>query len=570
MNDLIIRGGTVIDGTGSPARTADVAIRDGRIRAIGRIDESARRELDADGLLVTPGWVDIHTHYDGQATWDPYLSPSSWHGVTTAVMGNCGVGLAPARPEQRDWMIELMEGVEDIPGAVLHEGVRWTWESFPEYMTALERMPRAVDIGTQIPHGALRVYVMGDRGVRREPATSSDLATMGRLAREAVEAGALGFSSTRTIVHKTSRGESVPSLDVSSTEYQAIGRELGRSGRGVIQLISDFGDIDSEFQLIRDVAAASGRPVSFSLLQNDFYPGRWRELLARTAQARADGLRIRAQVGCRPIGLLLGLQCSLNPFIGRAAYQAIAHLPFEERLSRMRTPELRAAILDEAPQPMTQRLDHITGSFYKLFPLGDPPDYEPAPDSSIAARASREGRPAQELAYDLLLEKGGRELLYFPLYNYSDSDLEAVREMMTHSDTVLGLSDGGAHCGYICDVSYPTYLLTHWGRDRSRGGRLPLEFLVRAQARATAEALGLEDRGLLAPGMKADVNLIDFENLKLAPPEIANDLPAGGRRLVQRATGYVATIVAGEVIMESGAPTGAMPGRLVRGMKGIQ
>jgi N-acyl-D-aspartate/D-glutamate deacylase len=567
MHDLVIRGGTVVDGSGAPRFTADMAVRDGRVVEVGRVGARGRREIDADGLVVAPGWVDIHTHYDGQATWDPYLSPSSWHGVTSVVMGNCGVGFAPAHADQRDWMIELMEGVEDIPGAVLHEGVRWAWESFPEYLDALERMPRAVDVAAQLPHGALRVYVMGERGASREPATGDDLERMRRIARQAVAAGALGFSSSRTIVHRTSRGEAVPSLDAAASELEAIARGVGDAGAGVIQLISDFQDLPSEFELIRAVARASGRPVSFSLLQSDFFPERWRELLARTSQAHAEGLRIRAQVGCRPIGLLLGLQCSLNPFVMRAAYREIERLPLAERVRRMRDPAVRARILDEVPEPMTQRLDHITQGFDKLFPLGDPPDYEPAPESSVGARAAREGRAVEALAYDLLLEEDGRSLFYFPLYNYSHRNLDAVREMMLHPHTVLGLSDGGAHCGYICDVSFPTTLLTHWARDRARGERLSLEWLVNAQARRTAQAVGLLDRGVIAPGYRADVNLIDAERLRLGRPEFVNDLPAGGRRVVQRASGYVATIVAGETIFENGVPTGALPGALVRGQR---
>ena len=565
MHDLVIRGGTLVDGTGAPRVTADVGIDGGRITAVGRVETRGRREIAADGLVVAPGWVDIHTHYDGQATWDPDLTPSSWHGVTTAVMGNCGVGFAPARPDQRAWMIELMEGVEDIPGVVLEEGIRWSWESFPQYLDALDRMPRAIDVGAQLAHGPLRVYTMGERGARREPATADDLATMARLAEEAVRAGALGFSTSRTIVHQTRRGDAVPSLGVASAELQAIARGLRAADAGVVQLISDFEDVEAEFQLVRDVARAGGRPLSFTLLQTDFFPEKWRDVLGRVERARADGLDIKVQVACRAIGMLLGFDCSMHPFINRPSYRAIAELPHAARVTRLRDPAVRRAILGETPESLTRRLDHITQSFYKLFPFGDPPDYEPAPEQSIAASAARAGRPAQDVAYDLLLEDGGTRMLYFPMYNYTSGDFSALHTMMTHPAAIPGLGDAGAHCSYICDASYPTYLVAHWARDRTRGPKLSLEALVRAQARDAALAAGLRDRGVLAPGMKADLNVFDFARLGIAKPRIVRDLPAGGRRLVQDATGYVATVVAGAVIRQDGEATGAMPGRLVRG-----
>ena len=565
MNDLLIRGGTIVDGTGAPRYSGDVAIKDGVIVAVGKISAAAKRTIDATGLLVAPGWIDIHTHYDGQATWDPYLSPSSWNGVTTAIMGNCGVGFAPAHKHQRQWMIELMEGVEDIPGAVLTEGVRWEWETFPEYLDALARSPRAIDIGAQVPHSALRVYVMGERGAAREDATDADVAAMARIAAEGVVAGAFGFTSSRTIVHRTKRGEAVPSLGAAARELTSIARAIGATGHGVLQLISDFDALDDEFTLICDMARVSGRALSYTLLQHDFLPDRWRDVLSRTTAARAAGLDIKAQVACRPIGIVHGLECSIHPFFMTPSYLEILPLPLAERVQRMRDPAVRARILAEAAVPPgNRRLDSLTQHFDKLFPIGEKPNYEPHPDDSVAGIAARSGRVPAELAYDMLLEDGGKRKFYFPLYNYTASNLDAVREMMTHPAALLGLGDGGAHVGYICDASYPTYLISHWARDRDRGPKLDLEFLVHAQTLRNGQALGMNDRGAIAVGKKADINLIDLPKLGLSTPEMIYDLPAGGRRLVQRPTGYEATLVAGEIVMEKGAATGALPGRLVR------
>ncbi|MDB5802873.1 MAG: Amidohydrolase 3 [Betaproteobacteria bacterium] len=565
MHELLIKGGTIVDGTGAPAYTGDVAVSDGRITEVGKVGGDAKRTVDADGLLVAPGWVDIHTHYDGQASWDPYMTPSSWHGVTTAIMGNCGVGFAPARAEQRQWMIELMEGVEDIPGAVLSEGMRWEWESFPEYLDALAKTPRVMDIGAQVPHGALRVFVMGERGAAREVANEDDMRAMAEIAREAVAAGAFGFTSSRTMVHRTSRGAAVPSLGAAARELATIGRAVGSTGKGVMQLISDFDDIEAEFSLIREVAAASGRPLSFTLLQHDFLPERWREVMRRVDTAREQKLDIKAQVACRAIGMIHGLECSMHPFFLAPSYVAIAQRPLPERVTRMRDPEVRARILREAAvPPENQRLNIITQHFHKQFPINGAADYEPKPEDSIAGIAQRLGKPAAEVAYDMLLEEEGCKKFYFPLYNYSDSDLEVVREMMSHPATLLGLGDAGAHCGYICDASYPTYLIKHWARDRTRGPKLGLEFLVHAQTQRNARAMGLNDRGALTHGMKADINLIDYARLDLTPPEMIYDLPAGGRRLVQRGVGYEATFVSGEMVAQEGRATGALPGRLVR------
>ncbi len=561
MHDLVIRGGSVVDGSGSPVREADVAIDAGRIAAVGAVSARGREELDARGLLVTPGFVDVHTHYDGQVTWDPYLTPSCWHGVTTVVMGNCGVGFAPADPARHDWLIGLMEGVEDIPGTALHEGIQWGWEHFSEYLDAVERLPHAIDVAAQLPHGALRAYVMGERGAEHTAVpTENEISAMAREARDAVEAGALGFSTSRTVNHRTKAGAHTPSLTATPAELLGIGRGLRDAGKGVFQLVADFGDLEAEFALIRRLAEENRRPLSFTLLQNDARPDAWRRLLELTAQAVREGVSIRAQVAARPVGLLMGLEASIHPFLGCRGYREIEALPLAERVKGLRDPERKRRILAE-------REAQGAGfpSLEKLFALGDPPDYEPPAEQSVAARAARLCISPLALLYELLLERDGRELLYAPVMNYSAFDMEVCREMLLHPLTVPGLGDAGAHCGMICDGSFVTTLLTHWGRDRVRGARIPLETLVRWHTRDTAELVGLSDRGLLAPGKKADLNLIDWEGLHLHPPEIRFDLPAGGRRLVQRADGYRATLVSGQVVLRDGEPTGALPGRLVRG-----
>jgi len=566
MHDLLIRGGTIIDGTGAASYTGDMAIKDGRIAETGKITAAAKRSIDASGLLVAPGWVDIHTHYDGQASWDPLMTPSSWHGVTTAVMGNCGVGFAPARPHQRQWMLELMEGVEDIPGAVLAEGVKWEWESFPQYLDALAKTPRIMDLGAQIPHAAVRVFVMGERGANREEASADDIARMAAVVKESIVAGALGFTTSRTFVHRTSRGEQTPTFGVASNELTSIAKAVGETGRGVLQMISDFDDIDAEFNILRDCAKISGRPLSFTLLQRDAMPEKWRSVMQRVGAARDEGLDIKAQVACRPIGMVHGLECSMNPFFLTPGYATIAHLPLAERVIRLADPAMRARlIMEAATAPENWRLASITRDFHKLYPLGhDHANYEPRFEDSVAGIAKATGRSPEDVAYDLMLEDGGKKKFYFPLYNYTDNNLDVVREMISHPATLLGLGDAGAHCGYICDASYPTYLITHWSRDRERGPKLGLEFLVHAQTQRNARGLGMTDRGALLAGMKADFNLIDYAKLNLGAPQMTYDLPAGGRRLVQRATGYEATFVAGELVMEKGKATGALPGRLVR------
>jgi N-acyl-D-aspartate/D-glutamate deacylase len=567
MHDLVIRGGSVIDGSGGPARKADVAIDGERIVAVGSDVGPGRREIDARGLLVTPGWVDIHTHYDGQVTWDPHLTPSGWNGVTTVVMGNCGVGFAPVRPGQQEFLIQLMEGVEDIPGTALAEGIRWEWESFPEYLDAIERMPRALDVAAQIPHGAVRAYVMGERGAKNEKATPEEIEEMAALVREGLRAGALGFSTSRTILHRAKDGELVPGTNAEDAEVLGIGRTLGEVGHGVFEVASDLAPEGDELRWMRKLAKETGRPVTFACLQSPVDPDQWKRLLRTCEEDAADGGHLTPQVAQRPAGLLLGFESTAHPFIFCAAWREFAALPPKQRLARLAEPEVRARFLAERPD-----FSHVPGpalivaaGFHMMFPLGDPPEYEPGPEQSVAAIAAREGRTPQEVAYDCMLEREGRGLLYLPLLGYAGGSLEAIREMMLHPQAVFGLSDGGAHCGLICDASMPTFLLTHWARDRKRGERIPLEKVVASQTRRTASFYGLLDRGLLAPGMKADLNVIDFERLHLHSPEVVYDLPAAGRRLIQKIDGYRYTIQTGAVTYEDGEPTGALPGRLVRG-----
>jgi N-acyl-D-aspartate/D-glutamate deacylase len=566
MHDLVIRGGTVVDGSGAAPRTADVAIDGDRISAVAPNAGRGREEIDAGGHLVAPGWVDIHTHYDGQVTWDPYLSPSCWHGVTTVVMGNCGVGFAPAKPERRQWLIGLMEGVEDIPGTALADGIRWAWESFPEYLDALEGMPRALDVAAQVPHGAVRAYVMDERGAKNEPATAEDIRAMAAIVRDGLAAGAVGFSTSRTLLHRAIDGEPVPGTFAAEDELLGIGRVMGELGRGVFEIASDLSPEEPELAWMEKLSIETGRPVTFALLQNDIDPKQWKRLLAATEAAAGRGARVTAQVSARPTGILMGLTGSFHPFSSHQTYQEIAALPLAERVARLRDPELRRRMLAEEVEYTNPILAWISTAFQKVFVLGDPPSYEPSREESVAAIAAREGRTPREVAYDLLLARQGRELFYFPFLNYADFDFEPLREMLLHPQSVFSLSDGGAHCGVICDASTPTLLLTHWVRDRSRGPRLPLEYVVHRQTRHTAALYGLDDRGLLAPGMAADLNVIDFDRLRLRAPEMVHDLPAGARRLVQRADGYRATVKSGRVTFRDGEATGALPGRLLRGV----
>lgn len=567
MFDLVIRGGEVVDGTGAPKRKADVAIQDGKIVRVGFVPEKGAREIDATGLLVTPGWVDIHTHYDGQVTWDSYLSPSCWHGVTTVVMGNCGVGFAPARPDRHEWLISVMEAVEDIPGAALAEGIKWDWETFPEYLDSLEKKPRVLDVAAQAPHSAIRAYVMDQRGAANDVATPEEIAEMARITREAVEAGALGFSTSRTALHRTRDGEVIPGTFAGADEMIAIGRALGEAGHGVFELASDMTIPEDEFAWMRTFAKETGLPVAYSLLQSPVQPDKWRDMLALTAEARAEGADITAAIACRPTGLVLGWQSTVHPFMRKTAYRAIAHLPFAERLERLKDPAVREAIISEPEGPAERLGAAFFHGFDKMFRLERDGrlDYEPRPEDSIAAEAARTGRTPEAVIYDMLMENDGQGYIYLPLLNYARFDFEHIVEMIKDPGTVLSLSDGGAHCGVICDASFPTYMLTYWVRDRVRGERFPLEQIVAKQTRDTARLYGLNDRGVLAPGMKADVNIIDFDKLSIRAPEMVFDLPAQGRRLIQKAEGYRATIVSGVVTFEHGEATGELPGKLIRG-----
>jgi N-acyl-D-aspartate/D-glutamate deacylase len=563
MHDLIIRGGTIADGSGGPTRTGDVAVDGSVITAVGRVEGAAHRVVDADGLLVTPGWVDIHTHYDGQATWDAEVSPSGWHGVTTVVMGNCGVGFAPARSADREWLIQLMEGVEDIPGTALAEGMNWNWETFGQYLDEVERTARVLDVASLVPHGALRAYVLGE-GRANDTATSEEIAEMAAIVREAVHAGAIGASTTRTVLHRAKDGELAAGTTAAANELIAIGEALGKAGHRVFSVASDMRDLDHEFAWMSEISLRAGVPVTYQVLQADFAPDLWREWIDRGVAANRRGAWLVPQVAGKPTSIMVGFQSTTHPFAHHRAYEEIAHLALEERVARLRTPDVRAAILGEAPRA-GGFVELLRANLHKLFPLGDPPDYEPPPERSVTALAAAQDRTTDEVIYDLMLQRDGRELLYLPVLDYAACNLDAVREMLTHPATVLGLGDGGAHCGVLCDASLPTFMLTHWARDRSRGERLPVETVVHLQTRRTAELYGFRDRGLLAPGYLADVNVIDHTALALEPPEMVYDLPASGKRLVQRARGYAATVKSGVVVREGGEATGERPGQLLRG-----
>lgn len=568
--DLVIRGGTIVDGLGGEPYVGDIAIADGAIRAIGAVDAPGDREIDATGLHVTPGFVDLHTHYDGQAIWSDRMTPSSAHGVTTAVMGNCGVGFAPCRPEDHDTLVDVMAGVEDIPGVVMVDGLPWTWETFPEFLDALDSRQRDIDVAAFLPHSPLRVYVMGRRGVDRELPTPEDLAMMRKLAEEAVRAGAVGFASSRLTLHKTAGGQPIPSYEAQHAEIEAIARGVDDAGGGLLQFVPDLmaGDYEGALKAVFDVAADVGLPVTFTLAIGNAGPPLHLDALRMVekanAQAGPDGPLVTGQIFPRPIGLVLGLELSGNPFVMYPSYREIADLPLDERVARMRRPEVRKRILTDTPASDGHPLMFAAQAWDFMYPLGDPPNYEPSPQDSIGARARARGVDPLEEAYDRLLDDDGHAMLLVTLANFRDNSLDTVAELIQRDDIVLGLGDGGAHYGMICDASFPTYMLTHWVRDRPTG-RLPLPQVIRELTSVPARIAGMADRGQLAVGYKADVNILDTAAMRLHRPTVKADLPAGGRRLDQSAEGYVATIVSGEIVAEHGVPTAARPGRLVRG-----
>ncbi|HEV2567649.1 N-acyl-D-amino-acid deacylase family protein [Sphingomonas sp.] len=570
MHDLVIRGGTVVDGSGGKPFMADVAVDGGLISVVGTVSAAGREEIDAAGKIVIPGFVDIHTHYDGQATWDPEMAPSSWHGVTTVVMGNCGVGFAPARPDRHQWLIGLMEGVEDIPGTALAEGMSWDWESFPDYMAALEKLPRTIDVGCHVPHGAVRAYVMGERGARNEIPTEAEIAEMSRIVEEGLRAGALGFSTSRTVIHKSIDGELVPGTTATAEELIGIGRAMARVGHGVFEMASDLQPEWNEFGWMEALSKETGLPVTFAMLQSPLKAMHWTEQMASTRGANDNGANVVAQISLRGTGILMNWRGTVHPFRMRPSWQAIAELPWPEQYARLSDPAVKAQLLGEANLPpehpdIAPLLMIVTGGWGMQFPLGDIPDYEPAPEESIAALASAQDRDPAEIAYDLLMADQGNGFIYLPLLNYADGNLDFVRDLLLNrDDIVISLSDGGAHCGTICDAASPTFLLQHWVRDRKRG-TIPLELAVRRQCRDTALLYGLHDRGLVRPGYLADLNVIDLDTLALEKPYLAWDLPAGGRRLLQRARGYVATVKSGEVTFRNGELQPARPGKVIRG-----
>ena len=565
MQDLVIRNACIVDGSGSPEFNGDIAVNAGKFTQIGGKAGDAHRTINVDGLLVTPGFVDIHTHYDGQVNWDPHLTPSTWHGVTSIVAGNCGVGFAPVKPEAREWLIGLMSGIEDIPAESLREGLNWRWETFPEFLDALDQRNYAIDIGMQIPHAAVRAYVMGDRGTENAPATPEDLQQMGQLVKDGMRAGALGFTGSRSAHHRSLAGKNAPGYGLVYDELIALGKAAASASHGgVIGLNVDYDNVKDEVRHLRRLARETGLNVWTLLNQFPYAPNKWSEILEGYSEAAAAGENLFAQVAGRPISYLLGLTSSRNPFWEKPSYAAIAELPLEERVRILKDPEFRERMFAEKATYRSEVTRLVAESFDRMFKLGPKPDYEPAPDTSIAAMASREGRRPEEITLEIMLQRDGRELIYMPLTNYVSGDASVVKQMLDHPRVVLGLGDAGAHASRVCDSSIPTFMLTHWARDRTRGPRMTLERAVHLQTNATASFYGLHDRGLLKVGKKADLNLIDFHRLSLSAPEMVNDQPAGAQRLVQRTSGYVSTMVSGIPIMEEGRPTTNMPGKLIR------
>ena len=557
--DLLIKGGLVYDGTGAPAARLDIGVKDGRITAVAdNLESNAGRVIDATGKIVTPGFVDVHTHYDGQATWDVHMQPSSNLGATTVVMGNCGVGFAPCKPEDHDVLVELMEGVEEIPGTAMNEGLPWNWETFPEYLDAIDDRPRDIDVAALLPHGPLRVYVMGERGVNREPAQPEDIEKMKVLIREGIEAGAVGFSTSRTLVHRSSSGEFIPTYKAATEELKALGESLSGEKGSVFQLISDWEDPDDEFSILRDVSTKTGAKGTFTLLDLGNQPTLWHDQLQRIENAQAEGLDIRGQVLSRPVGMLMGHPASMSSFSRRPSYMALDELPWDQKVERLKSPAVKAAILSEKNDSPHIFVEIFNDRYRHMYPLEEPINYLPDRSSSVASRAEAEGRDPQEWLYDYFLENNGRNLIFIPAANFSDH----IHEMLNHPHTVAALGDGGAHVGTICDASANVYVLTKWVKER---GEIDIAQAIRMLCRQPAELYSLHDRGMIAEGLKADLNIIDFDALKLHTPHIVHDLPAGGKRFLQNADGFVATIKAGEVIFENGEPTGALPGKLVRG-----
>lgn len=562
---LVVRNGTIIDGTGNAGFISDVEITDGVITAIGSNLPNGKEEIDATGKLVTPGFIDIHTHYDAQVTWSSRITPSSWNGVTTVMIGNCGVGFAPCKSIDREKLVELMEGVEDIPEPVLTEGLPWNWETFDEYLDRLDEKSFDLDVVTQVPHAAIRVYVMGDRGVAREDATEAERAQMAKLVADGIRAGALGFSTSRTINHRTVAGAFTPTLGAAELELMDIAQAVNKIGSGWLQVISDFDNPREEMDLLQRLATTSGRPMTITVLQRNDRPELWRDTMADIAKANLDGSKIVGQVLTRPTGVMLGFQISLNPFMACDAWREIEDLSHKEKVKFLKDPAFKKRLLTEPQGEHLMRTRVM--EWDQIFPLGDPPEYEPLPETSIAFQSNKLGVTPEELAYDMLMESNATAILYRPLSNYAYGNLDAVFDMMQDPHSLIGLGDGGAHVGVLTDASAVTYMLTHWARDRTRGAKLTIPEAIKRLTSDNANAIGLQDRGVLKVGKKADLNIIDFSKLKIKKPEVLYDLPAGGRRMVQRIEGYDATIVSGEVVSKMGVPTEALPGRLVRGPK---